>query len=314
MENKEAELFWERYGELADGDMEVARATGIRQSTLSTWKGKGRFPGADDAVKIARKLKTTVEYLVTGEVSADQFAFIQKIIGFAIKISEMTPKEREEIMLLVDCKHNKKAAQEDRESRKREKRSEKMTQALFVGEPMPAYGDKSIEKEPSPLYIVRDNETGEDVSQVPWDANVVFLNEGLVEIPEIGTTAAGSPIDFEDIDPDPPMRLWAAGFIRGDRENYRCVRVQGSSMTEADIQDGDRALLVRARTAENGEIMLVRDEDSSTLKRIRVTKGPDGREEVWMCWEDGSGHREMLNGGHQIQARLVAIERKPRKK
>ena len=189
-----------------------------------------------------------------------------------------------------------------------------MTQALFVGEPMPAYGGKVAEKEPSPLYIVRDKETGEDVSQVPWDANVVFLNEGLVEIPEIGATAAGSPIDFEDIDPDPPMRLWAAGFIRGDRENYRCVRVQGSSMTEADIQDGDRALLVRARTAENGEIMLVRDEDSSTLKRIRVTKGPDGREEVWMCWEDGSGHREMLNGGHQIQARLVAIERKPRKK
>jgi len=189
-----------------------------------------------------------------------------------------------------------------------------MTQALFVGEPMPAYGGKVAEKEPSPLYIVRDKETGEDVSQVPWDANVVFLNEGLVEIPEIGATAAGSPIDFEDIDPDPPMRLWAAGFIRGDRENYRCVRVQGSSMTEADIQDGDRALLVRARTAENGEIMLVRDEDSSTLKRIRVTKGSDGREEVWMCWEDGSGHREMLNGGHEIQARLVAIERKPRKR
>jgi len=169
-------------------------------------------------------------------------------------------------------------------------------------------------REPVPLYIVKDKETGEDVSQVPLDANVIFLDEELVEIPEIGLTAAGSPIDFEDMDPDPPMRLWAAGFIRGDRKNYRCVRVQGSSMTEADIQDGDRALLVRARTAENGEIMLVRDEDSSTLKRIRITEGPDGRAEVWMCWEDGSGQKVRLNGGHQIQARLVAIERKPRKR
>ena len=169
-------------------------------------------------------------------------------------------------------------------------------------------------REPVPLYIVRDKETGEDVSQVPLDANVIFLDEELVEIPEIGTTAAGSPIDFEDIDPDPPMHLWAAGFIRGDLENYYCVHVHGSSMAEADIKDGDRALLVRAKDAENGEIMLVRDEDSSTLKRIRVIEGPNGQKEVWMCWEDGSGQRVRLNGGHEIQGKLVAIERKPRRR
>ena len=284
---------------------EISTKSGVNKRTIDKWVGaSGNEPRVGDLHEVCRVLGVTIEWLLTGKDGSGHTKAERELIA---KYRRLSDQGQYEVNALLDAKLKVlgEAA---------EKRREEMTQVLFVGEPTPAYGGKATEKEPAPLYIVRDNETGEDVSQVPWDANVVFLNEGLVEIPEIGATAAGSPIDFEDIDPDPPMRLWAASFIRGDRENYRCVRVQGASMTEADIQDGDRALLVRARTAENGEIMLVRDEDSSTLKRIRVTKGSDGREEVWMCWEDGSGHREMLNDGHQIQARLVAIERKPRKR
>lgn len=48
---------------------DLARATGLNMSTLNGYfkKGKKRVPFADDAVKIARALDTTVEYLVTGE-------------------------------------------------------------------------------------------------------------------------------------------------------------------------------------------------------------------------------------------------------
>ena len=58
--------------------------------------------------------------------------------------------------------------------------------------------------------------------------------------------------------------------------------------------------------------MLVRHDNSSTLKRVRVIEGADGREEVYICWEDGSGHRVRLEGeGYEIQGKLIAIERKP---
>jgi len=291
---------------------EISAKSGVNKRTIDKWVGASRTePRVGDLHEVCKVLGVTIEWLLTGKDGSEHTKAERELIA---KYRRLSDQGQYEVNALLDAKLKVIGEASEKREAVTEKRSEIMPQALFAGEPVPAYGDTATEKEPAPLYIVRDNSTREEVSQVPWDANVVFLDEGLVEIPEIGATAAGSPIDFEDIDPDPPMRLWAAGFIRGDRENYRCVRIQGSSMTEADIQDGNRALLVRARTAENGEIMLVRDEDSSTLKRIRVTQVADGPEEVWMCWEDGSGHREKLNGGHQIQARLVAIERKPRKR
>jgi hypothetical protein len=56
--------------------------------------------------------------------------------------------------------------------------------------------------------------------------------------------------------------------------------------------------------------MLVRCEDSSTLKRIRIAEGPEGQEEVSICWEDGSGQAVRLRGeGYEAQGILVAVER-----
>ena len=81
-------------------------------------------------------------------------------------------------------------------------------------------------------------------------------------------------------------------------------------MTMADIYDGDYALLRYAGDFENGAIMLIRCEDSSTLKRIRITESPEGREEVSICWEDGSGQTVKLKEeGYEVQGRLVAVDR-----
>ncbi len=50
-------------------DKDVARASGMNESTYANlWKGDRKgLPYADRAVQIARALRTTVEYLVTGE-------------------------------------------------------------------------------------------------------------------------------------------------------------------------------------------------------------------------------------------------------
>jgi transcriptional regulator with XRE-family HTH domain len=66
MAGYDPEQFWLRFRTLADKDLPVILQTDIKQSTLSTWRTEKTYPRADDAVKIAAALQTTVEYLVTG--------------------------------------------------------------------------------------------------------------------------------------------------------------------------------------------------------------------------------------------------------
>jgi len=67
MQIKDAKQFWTRYKKLIEKDFSVIVNTGIKQSTLSSWKINNLFPRADDAYLIASAANTTVEYLVTGK-------------------------------------------------------------------------------------------------------------------------------------------------------------------------------------------------------------------------------------------------------
>jgi repressor LexA len=83
-------------------------------------------------------------------------------------------------------------------------------------------------------------------------------------IPIIGRVTAGEPIlAIENIE----------GYIHIDRsfvssKNVFLLRVQGDSMIEAHIQDGDFALVKPQSSAENGEIVVALIEDEATIKRI----------------------------------------------
>lgn len=65
------ELFAERLERLIKErkltQVAVADSVGIRRPTISDWKKNGSYPTADVAVKIAKLLNVSVEYLVTGE-------------------------------------------------------------------------------------------------------------------------------------------------------------------------------------------------------------------------------------------------------
>lgn len=67
----DASQFWKRYAALVDKDLPVLLETKIKASTLSSYKTENRFPRADEAVKIAKKLGVTVEELVDGTRPAD---------------------------------------------------------------------------------------------------------------------------------------------------------------------------------------------------------------------------------------------------
>jgi len=89
---------------------------------------------------------------------------------------------------------------------------------------------------------------------------------GSVELPLYGRIAAGTPIEAlrdHSQTVDVPANLVG----RGD---YYALEVDGDSMIEAGIFDGDTAIIQRCDTAENGSIVVALiDGNEVTLKRLR---------------------------------------------
>lgn len=87
-------------------------------------------------------------------------------------------------------------------------------------------------------------------------------------LPLLGRIAAGKPIEAiadEDI-------LNVAEFLLGP--NRFALRVQGDSMIEAGILDGDTVIIKRGETANDGDIVVALiDDDEVTLKRFHQRVG-----------------------------------------
>jgi len=83
-------------------------------------------------------------------------------------------------------------------------------------------------------------------------------------VPLIGRVTAGQPIlAIENIE---DYLVLPQNMLGGDE--IFCLRVQGESMIEAGILDGDIVVLRQQDTAENGEIVVAMVDDEATLKRI----------------------------------------------
>jgi len=86
-------------------------------------------------------------------------------------------------------------------------------------------------------------------------------------VPVKGKIAAGQAIEmFEEIDEEIEVPL---DMLKGYGE-YFALKVQGESMINAHIIDGDYVILKRQYTAENNSIVAAVVDDKITLKRINV--------------------------------------------
>ncbi len=94
----------------------------------------------------------------------------------------------------------------------------------------------------------------------------VGLDADAIHLPLYGKIAAGTPIEaLRDTSGgvDVPIDMLGGG------EHY-ALEVEGDSMIEAGIFDGDTVLIRRTDTAENGSIVVALvDDNEVTLKRIR---------------------------------------------
>ncbi len=109
-----------------------------------------------------------------------------------------------------------------------------------------------------------------------------------VSIPLIGTVTAGQPVfayeNYED------YYTFPVGEFKG--EDLFMLRVSGTSMIDAGIYDGDKIIVRRQETAENGEIVVALVEDSATVKRFykrdgKIVLHPENESLSDMVYENG---------------------------
>jgi len=87
---------------------------------------------------------------------------------------------------------------------------------------------------------------------------------GLATVPLLGRVAAGRPIDAVE---DPESLQIPEAFL-GAGETY-ALQVQGDSMADDGILDGDWVIVEQRETAEDGEVVVALvDDGEATLKRI----------------------------------------------
>jgi len=87
----------------------------------------------------------------------------------------------------------------------------------------------------------------------------------LVRIPFLGTIAAGQPIEAIEI----PETITVAKDDIGKFGNHYALRVQGNSMIDDGIYDGDIVVIRQQSTADNGQtVVAIVNDNEATLKRI----------------------------------------------
>lgn len=93
---------------------------------------------------------------------------------------------------------------------------------------------------------------------------VTLGKSGSVNIPLLGTVTAGQPVfAYENYE---EYYSFPLGEFRG--EDLFMLHVQGTSMINAGICDGDKIIVRRQQTAADGEIVVALVGESATVKRL----------------------------------------------
>jgi len=123
------------------------------------------------------------------------------------------------------------------------------------------------------------------------------------ELPVLGRIAAGTPIEAIQHERE---RMPVPESLLGPGEHF-VLEVQGDSMIEAGILDGDYVIIRRGDSANNGEIVvaLVMGEEA-TLKRLRRKGGSIALEPANRAYET----RVLGPDQVQVQGKLVGLIRR----
>jgi repressor LexA len=114
-------------------------------------------------------------------------------------------------------------------------------------------------------YIRKSYNESRSIEMVPAEGST-----RAVELPLLGGVAAGLPIEAIST---PETLAVPQDMIRRSRENY-VLRVEGNSMIDEQIRDGDYIVVSSQQTAEDGEMVVALvGGDSATVKKLYREQG-----------------------------------------
>lgn len=106
--------------------------------------------------------------------------------------------------------------------------------------------------------LINKNKVGENKRRA------VSVKQNSVKVPLVGTVAAGEPIfaqeNYEDFFSVPTNMF--------GNDDLFMLTVQGNSMINIGMFNGDKIVVRKQNTAENGEIVVALVDDSATVKRF----------------------------------------------
>lgn len=124
-----------------------------------------------------------------------------------------------------------------------------------------------------------------------------------VDVPLLGKIAAGVPIEAIQHETD---RFGVPSQMVSGGEHF-ALEVEGDSMIEAGILDGDVVIIRRGDTANNGEIVVALvDNEEATLKRLRRKGGSIALEAANPAYETRIFGPDRV----KVQGRLVGLIRR----
>ncbi len=129
------------------------------------------------------------------------------------------------------------------------------------------------------------------------------VNDDTRELPLLGKIAAGVPIEAMGQERD---RIRVSEGMLGAGEHY-LLEVEGDSMINAGILDGDFVVIKKTDTAQSGEIVVALvDGDTATLKRLRKKGASIALEAANPAYKTRIYNADEVS----VQGRLVGLMRK----
>ncbi|MGE3475249.1 MAG: transcriptional repressor LexA [Rhodospirillaceae bacterium] len=108
--------------------------------------------------------------------------------------------------------------------------------------------------------------TGNFSGAMPGASVKAASTQDTIDLPLYGKIAAGTPIEALR---NPAEHVSVPGALLGTGDHY-ALTVEGDSMIDAGIHDGDTILIKRCESADNGAIVVALvDNEEATLKRLR---------------------------------------------
>ena len=103
------------------------------------------------------------------------------------------------------------------------------------------------------------------------DEEFALTRRELVNVPIVGTVAAGEPIlateNITDYFPIPPE------FLHNTNKQTFILKVKGESMINIGINNGDLVIVEQCNTASNGDLVVALVDDSATVKTFYRENG-----------------------------------------